>query len=246
MKTRIILFGLIGLVVILVGGFLIWSETPARPMPEALAALESDELVEVRQTPNWILFDPHPAATATGMILYPGARIDWRAYAPPAHAIAAQGYRVVIAAMPLNLAIFGVEKASAIIAAFPDTKIWLVGGHSLGGSMAAQYAHNHPEAVKGVFLWGSYPPRGASLAALPLRVISIYGTQDGLSTVEEINASQSLLPTSTEWTPIEGGNHTQFGWYGPQAGDNPATIDRAAQQEQVVSAMAVFLASFSR
>ena len=40
---------------------------------------------------------------------------------------------------------------------------------------------------------------------------------------------------------IEGGNHAQFGNYGPQKGDLPATISAQDQQAQTVEAIANFL-----
>jgi hypothetical protein len=67
-------------------------------------------------------------------------------------------------------------------------------------------------------------------------VTSIYGTLDGVALPETVLASEPLLPANTIWTAIEGGNHAQFGWYGPQEGDNPATISREEQQSQVVEA----------
>ena len=77
---------------------------------------------------------------------------------------------------------------------------------------------------------------GDDLSDYQLAVSSIYGTQDGLATGDEIVASRSLLPPDTWWTVIEGGNHAQFGWYGPQSGDNEATISREEQQAQIVAA----------
>ena len=41
---------------------------------------------------------------------------------------------------------------------------------------------------------------------------------------------------------IEGGNHAQFGNYGPQKGDLPAAISAAEQQAQAVEAISDFIA----
>ena len=88
-------------------------------------------------------FDPLITEPTTGLIFYPGGKVDARAYAPAAHAIAAQGYLVVITPMPLNLAVFGVDRAADVVKAFPSIKHWAIGGHSLGGSMAASFASKH-------------------------------------------------------------------------------------------------------
>lgn len=221
-------------------GFVIWAETPAQPMPEALAALESDAQVTVTSEP-WLTFQPTTGEPTTAFIFYPGGRVDYRAYSPTAHRIAAQGYLVIIVPMPLNLAVFGINRAQDVQTAYPQIRHWAIGGHSLGGSMAARFARTHPAAVQGLALWASYPAASDDLSGADLRVVSIYATQDGLATGEKIDASRRLLPADTTWVQITGGNHAQFGWYGQQAGDNPASISRSDQQDQVVAATLALL-----
>ena len=215
--------------------FLVWASTGPAPMPDALAALQSDAEVEV-QTDPWLVFEPTASAPRTGLILYPGGRVDARAYAPAARAIAQAGYLVVLVPMPLDFAFLAPDRAAEVMAAFPGVEHWAVGGHSLGGAMAARFAHQTPRLVEGLVLWASYPAAGDDLSGRDLAVTSIYGTVDGLATGDEIEASRSLLPPGTHWVAIEGGNHAQFGWYGPQSGDNPATISREEQQAQIVAA----------
>lgn len=239
--------GIVALVVgslLLLGlaGFVIWASSAAQPMPEALAALQSDNAVTVSQE-NWIEFAPAGGSPTTGLIFYPGGRVDPRAYAPPARALAERGYLVAVTPVLLNLAIFDPDRASAVIAAHPEIDRWLIGGHSLGGTTAAMYANRHPDAVDGVVFWAAYPAGGDSLAdRTDLTVTSIYGTLDGLATPAKIEASIPLLPADAQFVTIEGGNHAQFGWYGDQSGDNPATISREDQQAQVVAATAAALA----
>ena len=91
-------------------------------------------------------------------------------------------------------------------------------------------------AVRGLVLWAAYPAGSDDLSGYQLATGSIYGTRDGLATLDEIDASRPLLPPDTQWTAIQGGNHAQFGWYGPQSGDNEATISREEQQAQIVEA----------
>ena len=235
-KALRVFLGFTGLILaLLVAGFVIWGETPAQPMPEALAALKSDARVSVTSG-QWLVFIPATSQPTTGFILYPGGRIDDRAYARAAHQIAAQGYLVVIVRMPLNLAVFGINAAQGVQAAYPQIRDWAIGGHSLGGSMAAAFAKTHPGAVQGLVLWASYPASSDDLSHSGLQVISIYASQDGLATREKIKTSRSLLPADTTWVQITGGNHAQFGWYGAQPGDNPASISRSDQQAQMVKA----------
>jgi hypothetical protein len=213
-------------------------------MPEALTALESDSRVQVTAD-RWLAFVPANEQPTTGLILYPGGRIDPRSYAPTARAIAGNGYLVVIVPMPLNLAVFASDAAAGVMAAYPDVSQWAIGGHSLGGAMAARFAYGHPGEVQGLVLWAAYPDGSNDLSDRELNVTSIYASLDGLATLEKIEASRRLLPPTTQWVAIEGGNHAQFGWYGPQPGDNPATISREQQQEQVVDATIQLLESFS-
>ena len=218
-----------------VAGFVWWATSGPEPMPEALAALQSDSQVEVQQEP-WLVFRPREGKATTGLILYPGGRVDSRAYAPAARALAEEGYLVTLVPMPLDLAFFAPNRASEVLAAFPAVDDWAIGGHSLGGAMAANFVYQNPDAVDGLVLWAAYPAEGNDLSDYDQHVVSIYGTRDGVASGEEIAASQALLPPTTRWVPIEGGNHAQFGWYGPQGGDNAATISRSEQQAQMVAA----------
>lgn len=220
-------------------GFAVWAYTPPSPMPEALVALQSDANVAVATQP-WLIFTPTNSQKPVGFIFYPGARVDPVSYAPAAHALAADGYLTVIVPMPFNLAIFGSGLASDVIGHYPSISFWVVGGHSLGGVMAARYAYDHPSSVKALALWASYPDTSNNLSSANISVISIYGTLDGLSSPDKINASRALLPPNTIYVPIIGGNHAQFGWYGPQSGDNNATISRESQQSQIVNSTIAF------
>lgn len=237
--TRILMW-VLGLLAAFVLGFVVWGSTPAKPMPEALTALQSDSMVTV-ETGKWLVFYPQASKPTTGFIFYPGGHVDYRAYAPAAHQIAAQGSLVVIVHMPLNLAVFNPGAAADVIAAYPKIQHWAVGGHSLGGSMAANYVFTHPGESEGLVLWASYPAASNDLSQSGIRVLSISGTLDGLSSPKKIAASVPLLPAETIWVVIEGGNHAQFGWYGAQSGDNLATISREKQQAQIVQATVDFL-----
>lgn len=238
--------GLLALVALLgVVGFVAWAGATPPPMPEALAALESDAAVTVTSAP-WYSFRPATGAPTTGLVFYPGGKVDPRSYAPAARALAEQGYLVVVPPMPLNLAVLAPGKADEVLAAYPDIQHWVVGGHSLGGAMAAQYAAGAVDRVDGLLLWGAYAPSGADLSESGLAVSSVTGTLDGLTTPAEVAAGKPLLPADTSYVPIAGGNHAQFGYYGPQAGDNPATIPRAEQQRQAVAASAALLAAVGR
>lgn len=239
-----IIIGVLLVVIFVFGGFVVWAETPPTPMDEAFDALESDSAVEV-SVGDWLVFEPVSLSKNVGFIIYPGGRVDFRSYAPIAHKIAERGYFVVIVKMPLNLAVFGVNKANEVIHSCSMISSWVVGGHSLGGSMAAQFAYENPSKVNGLVLWAAYPASGTDLSNYDLLVSTIYGSNDGLVSSSQIDDSLKLLPASTIKVNINGGNHAQFGWYGEQSGDNLASITREEQQNQIVNATVKLLEASS-
>jgi hypothetical protein len=233
-RYKVIIAVLLVVMVVLVG-FVVWAETPPEPMPQAYAALKSDSDVTVTMN-QWLVFTPVNSSSNVGFIIYPGGRVDYRSYAPEAHALAAQGYLTVIVPMLLNLAVFSENAANDIIASYPQITSWAIGGHSLGGTIAAQFCHDNPGKIEGLVLWAAYPESGTNLTTSNLLVTTIHGSEDGLVSGTQIEDSLMQLPPSTVRVEIAGGNHAQFGWYGNQQGDNAAKISRELQQSQIVNA----------
>ncbi len=239
---RRILIGLLALVLIAVIGFVGWA-TLGRQRPEALAqaALEPSSTVAV-ETEDGYTFRPE-SANNTGFIFYSGGLVTPEAYAAHLRPLAEAGYTVFAPQMPLNLAVFSLNSADAIIEANPDIEHWVIGGHSLGGAMAAQYSVDNDADIDGLVLWASFPADGADLSQHEILVSSVYGSKDGLATVEEILESGVRLPSSAEFVEITGGNHAQFGDYGEQSGDLPATLSLNSQIDQTVEATLALLRS---
>lgn len=228
------------------------------PMPAALEAMQSDgsvtvETVEVAEWAEdsnfYYAFQPKYIKPKIGFIIYPGGLVDPRAYAPPAHAIAAHGYLVVIVKMVGDLAVLSPDRADKIISGYSAIKTWIIGGHSIGGSFSCYYAQKHTDNIAGVVLWAAWPSESFRLDDTDLKAISIYGSKDGQP--DEIRAGAQHLPEGTPFIEIEGGNHTQFGYYWDgvnenfvQEGDNPADISREEQQKQIIKATLDFLEQF--
>jgi hypothetical protein len=183
-KRRWWLIAIFVVPVALVTTFVIWARLVPEPMPEALRALQSDDMVAVDAT-HWIVFRPTGQTPTVGFIFYPGGRVDFRSYAPAARAIASDGYLVVMVPMPLNLAVLAPDRALEVQKAFPNVRQWVIGGHSLGGAMAARFAYKHPETVQGLVLWAAYPPGSDNRSNSTIAVVSISGTLDGLATPEK-------------------------------------------------------------
>ena len=247
-KSSSLIIFLITMMVILavMGGFILWASSALGPDPEALTALQNTNKVKVVTNPSWIAFEPQVKSVKTGLIFYPGGKVEFRSYAPALRLIADQGYLVVLPSMPLNLAFFDPNKATQVVESFPEVVNWVVGGHSLGGTMAATYVATHAKQIKGLVLWAAYPSNTDNLRQTGIKVLMVFGTQDGLVTQTKLNAARDLLPIDTFWAPIEGGNHAQFGFYGSQPGDNPALISALEQQKQAAKATLDFLSSLSK
>ena len=229
------------IIAIIVMVFILWASSALGPEPEALAALRSDDHVTVSLN-DYVVFQPASRKISTAFVFYPGGRVDYRSYAAPLRRIAAEGYLVILLPVRLNLAIFDINAADGPIASFPEIRHWVVGGHSLGGAVAATYA-GRDNTLDGVVFWASYPA-DATLKNTDLKILSIYGTLD-MGGVDSFEASRSNLPSTAKFVVIDGGNHGQFGDYGIQPGDNEASISRAEQQKQVVEATVKFLKAVS-
>jgi dienelactone hydrolase len=224
---------------IIVTAFAFWASDASPATDAALQAMKSDAQVYVSPENGWVIFFPaDDPRSETGFIFYPGGRVDYRAYAPVLKLIAGQGYFAAIVPAPLNMALFDVNAAARVQVEYPEIQNWFVGGHSLGGVAASSYAATHPD-IKGVVLFASYPAND-SLIAMGMPVLSIYGTNDGLATVDKVADSRTLLPLDARFVAIEGGNHSQFGSYGLQAGDNEAAISPEEQWTQAAAATVEF------
>lgn len=254
--VKITLLSLLIVLLLAVGGFILWAETPAQPGPAALAALESDEFIYVFPREDYIVFYPaiceaqiaEENATGQqhlikGLIFYPGGRVDYRAYAPALRKVAEQGIIVFLVRARLNLALFDIEAGAPLLEKTEGVDVWAAGGHSLGGVAASRFAQNHPE-IRGLVYW-AFLPSDNRLASSSLRVLSVYGTNDGFLTDTQLQAAKSNLPADALFNPIEGGNHAQFGDYGFQGGDLAAEISPEEQWERIARATSDFLQSLA-
>ncbi len=231
---RIVKFSLLLLIVAVSFLGIQWITYERQLLPEAVETLESDNLVTVAQEP-WLTFTP-TVAPNTGFIFYPGGRIDPRGYAPLMRAIASEGYLVVVPEMPLNIAALRPNIADEIIAHYPGISRWVIGGHSIGGTMAAQYTNTHRESIDGLAIWASYPADNADLGDSELSVILIYGSRDPRVNDSSVTERQYLLPADTVYVRIDGGDHHQFGSYEIDPKNHHATIGRDLQHEQIIQA----------
>jgi hypothetical protein len=236
------ILGLLGTTVVAV---LLVLLAPLAATPVAVAAMESGTGVGVTTTSSVIQLLPAGDVSRTGLVFFPGALVDPRAYVPLLRPLAADGFTVEIVKPPYGIAFLSAGAPNGIIAAHPAIARWVVGGHSLGGVVASSYAGAGHHGIDGLVLWASYP-NGNIAGATGLAVTSISASNDGLATPAKIEATRSRLPPTTRFVVVHGANHSDFGDYGTQRGDGVATIPRQQAQRQIEAATLALLERVDR
>jgi len=224
--------------------FIAWSLVAYRANAEGRSAARSDSLVaNVRREGVWRFSSPRAKAPTAGLLFFPGALVDPAAYAPLARAVAAAGFAVTLVELPRRGAFGGANDPELLGRALDETRTrdgprrWVVAGHSRGAVAAVDFAAAYPGSLAGLVLVGTTHPRDVDLAALRVPVTKIIGSNDGIASERKSEANRRLLPSTVRWIRIEGGNHSQFGWYGFQPGDRFAGIPPEEQRARMVAAI---------
>ena len=218
---------------------------PHTAVEPALAAMESDSAVTVVESATDIVLKPSSGGSGPGVFFQPGALVDARAYAAVLRPLAEAGHTVVIAKQPLGIGFLALGAFDGARTQHPEVTSWVVGGHSLGGTVAAiEATADGATDVSGLLLFASYPATDISDA--DLAVSSISGTEDGLSTPAKIEESRANLPAGTVFVVVDGASHAQFGSYGLQAGDGTPTISNEDARQQIADASVGFVDSIGR
>ena len=197
---------------------------------EAAAALVSNENVAAMAENGRMIFAP--AEIEAGFIFYPGGKVEYTAYAPLMRELAQEGVLCIVPEMPLDLAVLDMD-AAADIPRDPEVERWYIGGHSLGGAMAASYAAKHPEDFAGLVLLAAYSTE--DLTESDLSVLSLYGSADGVLDLEKYKKYRPNLPETAVEAVLEGGCHACFGSYGPQKGDGQHALSPQEQTQLTVA-----------
>lgn len=216
------------------------------PDETALEALKGNANYQVNITDDYVSFIPQGLALneKEGLLFYQGAKVEAEAYAVLGKQLAEKGIPVVIAKMPVRFAIFDAQKGLELYEQLGLKGKWAIGGHSLGGAMAAKIVYEYPEAFDKLILLAAYPSgKSNDLSNRQVKVLSIWGTKDGLVTAAKIEAHRAFLPAETMYYKIKGANHAQFGNYGPQKNDLEAEIDAKTQMDLVAEKIGMFFLS---
>ena len=200
----------------------------------AVEAFTVENPVEMRSDAEGnLVFEPEEATA--GFIFYPGGKVEYMAYIPLMKALASEGILGVLVEMPFHLAVLDIKAAEGIREQYPQVEQWYIGGHSLGGSMAAAYLAEEADDFEGLILLGSYSE--TDLSETDLSVVSIYGSEDLVMNREKYEASKANLPDEFSEVIVDGGCHAYFGMYGAQEGDGTPEISNEEQIALTVDAI---------
>ena len=218
--------------------FVGWATFNAQEATEPAITVLSQNNVQLKD--GLLVFHP-TSTTSRGLIYYPGGLVDPEAYAVTAQGITDEGYLVIIPKMPLNLAFLGINRADEIQLRYPEITSWVIGGHSLGGAMAAEYAKNNLDNVDGLIMFASYPAKNEDFVNFPYPILVVIGSND-LGAPKQEAFYETVVNSATLYV-IEGGNHRQYADYSFQNNDGTETISAAEQQAKIISAAVHFLAT---
>lgn len=233
-KKKFITIPLIILALLFIlAGICVWYVGDYYHVTDKDAALADTAAVKVSAADFGYVFDGPGEDSA--LIFYPGAKVEDLAYADLLKRLASEGVDCFLVHMPCNLALLGADKADIVMNAY-SYEHWYIAGHSLGGTMAANYAHKNSEKLDGLIFLASYSTE--DLSDTDLEILSVYGSEDKVVKMEKIEQGRGLMPSAYEEFCIEGGNHANFGDYGKQSGDGDAAITGAEQKAQTVRRIA--------
>lgn len=242
------LFGKIVVVaaVLLAGatGYFVWTVS-VKDLPAG--TYESNAAINVYPTLYGFAVNPVVDTGKPGLIFMAGAFVSPDAYLPFARSVAEAGYPVRLIGLELGISMLPGQQARLFgtIEGFEGGgRGWVIGGHSLGSAQATIFAAAHPDDIAGLFITGSgYPYNDVSELTVPVTLMR--ATNDNVANRNDDRDRAGNLPAGATITTIEGGNHAQFGYYGPQIMDGSATIARADQQAQMTAAALALMARAS-
>lgn len=239
-KLRLLIYAIPIILLIGTVGLVGWATLSAQEATERAVTVLNENRVQLED--GLLVFQPD-STTDKGLIYYPGGLVDPEAYAVTAQGIADAGYLVVVPKMPLNLAFLGINRADRIRADYPEIDSWVIGGHSLGGAMAAEYAKNNLDNIDGLIMYASYPSNYEDFIDFPVPILTIICSNDPGAPKQE--AFYDTVADSASLFIIEGGNHRQYADYSFQSNDGIATISVVEQQDQIIAATIQFLGTLN-
>ena len=198
----------------------------------------SEKSTKIILKDNTMFFQPVENAKAV-FIFYPGGKVEYKAYEPLLKRLSDKGIACFLVKMPFNLAVFNINAAEKVINQFPEIEDWYIGGHSLGGAMAASFLEKNQDDIRGLILLAAYST--TDFSDTDIEILSIFGSEDKVLNLEKYAEYKPNFSKNTREFVIEGGNHAGFGFYGNQEGDGTATISALEQIEKTAELIAEFV-----
>lgn len=224
---------------VMTGGLIYYGNDYYRAEKVVREDLKSDEKVTVTKLKDkTLVFEPEKYEKA--LIFYPGGKVEYTAYAPLMRNLAKEGILCIMPKMPHHLAVLDSDKADDVNELYPEVKEWFIGGHSLGGAMAATHVKKHPDECDGLILLGAYSVK--NLKKTGVKVLSICGSEDGVLDREKYESNKKNLPEDMKEIVLDGGCHSFFARYGMQEGDGDPTITNTEQIYQTTREILKFMA----
>ncbi len=222
-------------------GWIVWN-MQAHGVPAD--AWQSTSSVAVERGDHATAFLPvTPQPDRPFVAFLPGGAVDPDAYVPVVRALADEGWPVALVELPWRTAFTDDarrelwRRVAAVQERWARGRPLVLGGHSRGAALSAQFAAEHRTSVSALMLIATTHPRDHDLSQLSIPVIKVSGTRDCVASEAASRANAHLLPSATTWVSLDGANHAQFGYYGSQLGDCSATITREDQQRQLLNAL---------
>lgn len=200
--------------------------------------IQDTQLSVTEQGGSWVI-EPQNNSLSLGWLIYPGGKVESKAYVPLAIELAkATNQTVVIVSFPLKLGILNSSAGKSWMDTYSSIENWVIVGHSLGGVAGAVFAEKD-ERVVGLAFLASYPN---SKLSREIDMISIRGSEDKILNINQYTKKLENFSSSSEFYVLQGGNHGQFGSYGFQKGDGVAWISEEQQQSLVVDFLVLWSA----
>jgi hypothetical protein len=218
---------------------MIWNWAPFQSRNLPRDTFLNNDKVSVIETKDKITFNSKNADTIMDVIFFQGGLTDPKAYAPLCRKLAENGFTCHLIKMSLRLPQYDYQEVSTLFDL--KSRIYVIGGHSQGGKMAAQFVYENPDLMKGLFLMGTSHPRDIDLSMRTIACIKLYAENDGLASVGEVMENKSKLPKEAKLVLIKGGNHSQFGYLGKLLMDNSASLSVEEQQQQTFDSLIEFM-----
>lgn len=227
--------------------WIIWN-MQAHGVADALR--QSSASVVVADEGDYIHMAPVHSTPAPAIVFLPGGGVDPGAYVPLLRAWADRGHTATLVRLPWRAAFTEssraevmrrVAKAAEALHGSP----WILAGHSRGAALAAHFAGTLQDRPSALLLIATTHPRDADRSFLEMPVLKVLGSLDCVAPEDDARANARLLPATTTWEVIPGGNHAQFAHYGRQLGDCSATISRQEQQDRLLSVVDAWMAGLS-